>query len=95
MIGSAELHSRLYMFNVNESSRRQTQKIVEGKCSFSTLRSSNDSEIMLWHYFVGHPSLLYLKELFPSLLNQNSVDVTYEVCQLFKHVCNSYPHQTY
>ena len=88
MIGNVELHLGLYMFKVTEPSRRQTHKTVDGKYSFSTLKPSNDSDIMLWHYHLGYLSPLYLKELFPFLFNKNADDFTCEFCQLFKHVCN-------
>ena len=50
---------------------------------------------MLWHYRLGHPSLMYLKKLFPSLINKNSFEFQCEVCQLSKYVRNSYPSQPY
>ena len=50
---------------------------------------------MLWHYRLGHPNFVYLRKLFPSLINKNSENLQCEVCQFSKHVRNSYPTQPY
>ena len=50
---------------------------------------------MLWHYRLGHPNFVYLRKLFPSLINKNSENLQCGVCQFSKHVRNSYPFQPY
>ena len=50
---------------------------------------------MLWHYRLGHPNPLYLKRMFPDLINKNAIDFQCEVCELSKHVRSSYPQQSY
>ena len=59
--------------------------------------TNNDSEIMLWHYRLGHPNFLYLKTLFPKLFNKNNSSKTFqcEICQLPMHIQNHYPIQGY
>ena len=51
---------------------------------------------MLWHYKLGHPNFLYLKELFPTLFYNTIIEVFQcEVCQLSKHVRNNFHLQWY
>ena len=53
---------------------------------------SKDSELLLWHKRMGHPSFQYLKHLFPSLCsNKVSWDFQCEVCELAKHHRASFP----
>lgn len=41
---------------------------------------NKDGEMMVWHYRLSHPSLLYLKHFFPSLLKNK--DVSYFLCEI-------------
>jgi len=53
---------------------------------------NKDSEVMLWHYRLGHPNFLYLERLFPHLfINKNSKFFHCEICQLAKHTRHVYP----
>ena len=53
---------------------------------------SSDQEIMLWHHRLGHPSFPYLKNFFP-LLFINKNPCFFEVCQLAKDSCATFPGQ--
>ena len=102
-IGSAKVCSGVYLLKVGESPRRQTHNAVHvesksqsNKSSVSFENSNKDSAIMLWHYRLGHPNFIYLKKLFPSLfVNKNLELFQCEVCQMSKHVRNSYHIQPY
>ena len=51
---------------------------------------------MLWHYRLGHPNFLYLKNLFPKLFkNSKAKSLQCEICQLLKHARTSFPLQGY
>jgi len=51
---------------------------------------------MLWHSRLGHPSLKYLKTVFPKLfVDQDFSSFQCEICELAKHHQNSFPAQTY
>ena len=63
--------------------------------SFSVSCDNNDSAIILWHYRLGHPNVMYLKHLFPSLFNKNSKSFECEICQLSKQVRSHFPIQPY
>ena len=67
-IGSAEMCAGLYLLR-EEVSRQQSQNV---SCAVSGINKI--SAIMLWHYRLGHPSLMYLKKLFPSLINKKSFE---------------------
>ena len=65
------------------------------KVSCSVTTSNKNSAVMLWHYRLGHPNFLYLKKMFPDLIDKDTNNFQCEVCQLSKHVRNSYPQQPY
>ena len=57
---------------------------------------NKDSEVMLWHYRLGHPNFLYLEKLFPHLfINKKSKFFNCEICQLAKHTRSIYPSVPY
>ncbi|RVW61349.1 Retrovirus-related Pol polyprotein from transposon RE1 [Vitis vinifera] len=66
-IGNAEECSGLYILKERHDPQEQPQMTV-GSNSFSVSCQNNDSAIRLWHYRLGHPNVMYLKHLFPSLL---------------------------
>ena len=95
-IGNAEIRSGLYLLKVTKFPEGQPQKAICEKHSLLVATSNNDSVIMLWHYRLDHPSFLYHEKLFPSLFNNKSPKFFQcEICQLSKHVRNSYPTQSY
>ncbi|KAJ9672956.1 hypothetical protein PVL29_026285 [Vitis rotundifolia] len=60
------------------------------------LDKTDDSELLLWHKRMGHPSFQYLRHLFPSLCsNKASWDFQCEVCELAKHHQASFPKSKY
>ena len=96
MIGSAEACSGLYLLKVDDSTSSQAHKAMStSQCqnnSLSCFNSNKDSEIMLCHYWLGHPKFFYLEKLFPILFkNKSSKKISCEVCQFLKHVRNPYP----
>lgn len=63
---------------------------------FEYISVSNDKDISLWHFRLGHPSFRYLKFLFPKLfINEDSSTFQCEVCELTKHHHSSFPSQPY
>jgi len=70
-IGSAKMCSGLYLLK-SEIPLRQTQNIsyVSSKGqSALNFHVNKDSEVLLWHYHLGHPNFMYLERLFhPSFL---------------------------
>ena len=84
--GSAKEREGLYYFNETD---------VRGQCPPNVCNFASrpkDSELLLWHKKMGHPSFQYLKYLFPSLYsNKASWDFQCEVCELAKHHRASFP----
>lgn len=80
----------LYILNIGDYLERQPQMTVCEKQSYSILVSNNDHDVMVWHYRLDNPSFMHLQKIFPSLFNKNSKRFQCEMCQLFKHVHNSY-----
>ena len=97
MIGSADFRAGLYILDVSPSSSH----FVGHKCQLihslkSSRQSNKESEIMMWHFRLGHPIFLYLKHLFPSLfINKNPNSFHCEVCQWAKHTRNTYAPRQY
>ena len=89
-IGSAKEREGLYYFDETD---------VLGQSSPTVCNStsySKDSELLLWHKRMGHPSFQYLKHLFPSLCsNKTILDFQCEVCELAKHHRTSFPKSKY
>ena len=73
-IGSAKEREGLYYFDETK---------VFGQSSPTICNSTSypkDSELLLWHKRMGHPSFQYLKHLFPSLCsNKTSLDFQCDV----------------
>ena len=64
-IGSDEMSAGLYLLQVKVP-RREVQKI-----SYFVSSQNKNNALMLWHYRLGHPNFVYLRKLFPSLINKN------------------------
>jgi hypothetical protein len=98
-IGSAKMCSGLYLLKSEIPLRRQTQtrSYVSSKGqSALNFHVNKDSEVLLWHYHLGHPNFMYLERLFPSFFsNKSSQSFKCEICQLSKHVRSSYPTISY
>jgi len=97
-IGSAKMCSGLYLLK-SEISLRQTQNrsyVSSNGQSALNFHVNKDSEVLLWHYRLGHPNFIYLEKLFPSFFsNKSSKSFKCEICQLSKHVHSSYPTISY
>ena len=87
-IGNAEECACLYRLRVDDSNRR----LERFAC---VVASSKEASIMLGHYCLGHPNFMYLRRMFPSLFNKNLNFFHCEVCELSKHIRNTYPAQPY
>ena len=69
-IGSAEMCSGLYLLQRTNSPKAPCPIVP-----YSSLKSQSSlgscfnkvSDVMLWHYRLGHPNFMYLDKLFPSL----------------------------
>src|SRR6516165_6162283 len=90
MIGSAEERNGLYCLSgIGGFSHANS-------LNKSSLSASSNSEIMLWHKRLGHPSLSYLKTLYPKLFMNKERDYFYcEFCILAKQPRNTYPSNPY
>ncbi|XP_059590838.1 retrovirus-related Pol polyprotein from transposon RE1 isoform X3 [Vitis vinifera] len=103
MIGSAELCSGLYLLScgqfsnqVSQASCVQSQSMSESFNSVSNSKVNKDSEIIMLHYRLGHPSFVYLAKLFPRLfINKNPASYHCEICQFAKHTRTIYPQIPY
>ncbi|RVW69693.1 Retrovirus-related Pol polyprotein from transposon TNT 1-94 [Vitis vinifera] len=103
MIGSAELCSGLYLLpcgqfsnQVSQASCVQSQSMLESFNSVSNSKVNKDSEIIMLHYRLGHPSFVYLAKLFPKLfINKNPASYHCEICQFAKHTRTVYPQIPY
>ena len=81
-----------YPLEVLNSPKKQTQITCSASFSIPFNSPNNDSVIKLWHYRLGHPNFLYLKNLFPKLFkNSNAKSFQCQICQLSKHARTSFP----
>ena len=71
-IDNAKVCWGLYIFKVTDYIKRQPQLTVGEKQSLFVFSSNKDSDVMLWHYRLVHPSFLYLRKLFSSLFTKSS-----------------------
>ena len=93
-IGNAKECSGLYILKEHHNPQEQPQMAVDGN-SLLVSCQNNNSPIMLWHYCLGHPNVMYLKHLFPSLFIKNPKSFQCEICQLSKQVWFHFPIQPY
>ena len=94
-IDSARMYAGLYLLRNNLPLQSRAQKAVflepKGQSVFNNY-VIQDSNVMLWHYRLGHPNFMYLEKLFPSLfINKNPKFFSCEIFQLSKHTRSSYP----
>ncbi|CAH9080868.1 unnamed protein product [Cuscuta epithymum] len=90
MIGSAREEDGLYIFDEGTQSNKRGQR----NACLQTVSFSNNKELYLLHYRLGHPSFYYLKKVFPQLFINKDVSLFHcDMCALAKHHKNSYiPH---
>ena len=97
VIGSAEMHGGLYLLKENNllGGHVHPSSCVSKSSSNSINLVSNpildESQVMLWHYRLGHPNFGYIEKLFPHLfINKNSKFYQCEICQIAKHTRHVY-----
>ena len=108
VIGSAELRGGLYLLKESTPLRRQVPppSYVSESVSNSVHSVSNsvsnsvsmsvESQVMLWHFRLGHPNFVYLEKLFPHLfIKEKSNFYQCEICQIAKHTRHVYPSLQY
>lgn len=97
MIGKADMQTGLYVMDVNTLLTQLVSHQNSLSHSFkSSSQSNKESDIMLWHFRLGHPNFSYLKRLLPSLfINKNPKLFKCEVCQMAKHTRNTYSPRSY
>ena len=90
MIGIAEKKDGLYyLLGARDSSRAKSQN----KMSTSVI---SNSDVMLWHQRLGHPSFSYMKVFYPNLfINKEKVLFRCEQCVLAKQTRAKYPPHIY
>ena len=77
VIGSAKMRGGLYLLKENNLLSRQVHpsscvsesssiKFVSNSVSVSD-SVSVESQVLLWHYHLGHPNFAYIEKLFPYL----------------------------
>ena len=78
-IGNARMINGRYYFKKNLSSGKSAQEFR------SIYSMSIDEQIMVWHYKLGHPSFIYLKQLLPIMFkNKDRLKFKCESCLLAK-----------
>ena len=87
-IGNSKEWDGLYYLEGSNRRKRQANKALVSS-------HSNNEDVLLWHQRLGHPSFDYMKHLFPSLFNKNSVPFSCETCQLAKQKRSTYPQLSY
>ncbi|CAH9050772.1 unnamed protein product [Cuscuta europaea] len=91
MIGSAK-EDGLYIFDGETQSNKRGPR----NACFQTVSFSNNKDLYLLHYKLGHPSFYYLKRMFPQLfLNKDASLFNCDMCALAKHHRNTYLPQSY
>ena len=87
-IGNSKEWDGLYYLEGSNRRKREANKALVSS-------HSNNEDVLLWHQRLGHPSFDYMKHLFPSLFNKNSVPFSCETCQLAKQKRSTYPQLSY
>jgi len=88
-IGSAEMRWGLY-----QTSRADYSSVFRSFIS-SSLSMVSNSDLLLWHQHLGHPSLDYLRCLYPSFSSNKIQDFICEHCILAKQTKTSHPNHAY
>lgn len=92
MIGSVEMCVGLYLLKGNSPLYEQVDSSCVSNSFSNSISVSNENQVMLWHFRLGHPNFLYLEKLLPHLfINKNSKFFHCEICQLAKHTQHVYP----
>ena len=87
MIGNAKEYEGLYYLENKGPVKGHAQV---SQCEFVS------SEIMLWHYRLGHPNFPYLKILFPSLFKNKYLSLLHcDFCPMAKQTRVPFPAHTY
>ena len=63
-----------------------------GRANIVQSRNNKIQQVMIWHQRLGHPSVSYMKHLFPSMIS--NLDISEFSCQTYiltKSHCVSYP----
>lgn len=89
MIDNAEESKGLYQISSPDHSTGTRSYFQFSLATFS------DSDIMLWHQRLGHPSFEYLRFLYPSISSNKIQPLKCENCILAKHTKSSHPHHLY
>lgn len=97
MIGNADFRAGLYVLDINTPSIHSAYYQGLLSHSFKFVSPSNkESEIMMWHFPLGHHNFMYLKRLYPSLFSNKKPHLFHcEVCQFAKHTRNTYSPRSY
>ena len=97
MIGSAEMHSGLYLLKENNLLGGQVHpsscvsEFSSKSVNSVSVTNSVESQVMLWHCRLGHSNFAYIEKLFPHLfINKKSNFYQCEFCQLSKHTRHIY-----
>ena len=70
VIGNVELCGGLYLLKESTSLQKVPSRIYVFRSIFNSLSISNENEVVLWHFRLGHPNFVYLEKLF-SFNNRN------------------------
>ncbi|CAN1338667.1 Retrovirus-related Pol polyprotein from transposon TNT 1-94 [Linum perenne] len=93
-IAKSELENALYIIKGEDLESGAGKGGV--KTALISSRDSIESQVMLWHTRLGHPSFGYLEKLLPKLfLNKKANFYQCETCQLAKHTRNMYSSVNY
>ncbi|CAN1852228.1 Retrovirus-related Pol polyprotein from transposon RE2, partial [Linum perenne] len=88
-IGTGRLQEDLFIIKGCTGAVEPSERRRRALATSST--DSIDSQVMLWHSRLGHPSFGYLERLLPKLFqNKSSKDFQCETCQLAKHTRSVY-----
>ena len=88
-IGKAEEKGGLYQISMHDH-QEEFRSLVQ-----SSLASISETDLMLWHQRLGHPSLDYLRVLYPSVSINKIQGFSCEHCILAKQTKSPHPNRVY